>query len=208
MSVGLGIIFGVVVVIITALVLAPPVTQERLGSLRDRFGPELDHITALHQGDTKAARRELRSRVRRFGKLRPLRLTAQAREQYAAQWVDLQSQFVEFPGATVAKANRLLWQLAVARGYPAYSYSRQVEALSVHYPRRVHGARQLHAAAQQAATGNAEPERMRQAMVAGRLLFEELLDTQPLEEDESRAQVQRVQHIPEQRTADRRRSFG
>ncbi|MGW7067174.1 hypothetical protein ACWGII_14025 [Streptomyces sp. NPDC054855] len=208
MSVGLGIVFGVVVVIITALVLAPPVAQVRSGSLRDRFGPELDRVAARHHGDTKAAERELKARVRRFGNLRLLSLTVSAREQYAAQWADLQGQFVECPGVAVAKANRLLWQLAVARGYPADSHARQVEALSVHHPRRVDGIRQLHAAAQQAAAGETELERMRQAMVAGQLLFEELLTTRPGEEGTSEARPRRLQHVPVQRTADRTRSLG
>lgn len=210
MSVGLGIVFGVVVAIITALVLAPPVPQARSGSLRDRFGPELDRVTDQHHGDTKAAERELKARVRRFGNLRLLSLTATAREQYAAQWADLQGQFVDCPGAAVAKANRLLGQLAVARGYPADSHTRQVEALSVHHPRRVDGIRQLHAAAQQAAaaTGDADPEKMRQAMVAGRLLFEELLTTQPREGRASKARARRLQNVPVQRTADRTRSLG
>ncbi|GAA1897529.1 hypothetical protein GCM10009837_19710 [Streptomyces durmitorensis] len=208
MSVGLGIVFGVVVVIITALVLAPPVAQVRFGSLRDRFGPELDRVAARHHGDTKAAERELKARVRRFGNLRLLSLTASAREEYAAQWVDLQGQFVDCPGAAIAKANRLLWQLAVARGYPADSHARQVEALSVHHPRRVDGIRQLHAAAQQAAAGEAEPEKMRQAMVAGRLLLEELLTTGPQEGSASKARARRLRSVPAQRTADRTRSLG
>lgn len=208
MSVGLGIVFGVIVVIITALVLAPPLPQVRFGSLRDRFGPELDRVTARHHGDAKAAERELKARVRRFGNLRLLSLTTPAREQYAAQWADLQGQFVDSPGAAVAKANRLLWQLAVARGYPADSHARQVEALSVHHPRRVDGIRQLHMAAEQAATGEAEPERMRQAMVAGRSLFEELLTTEPREECASKARTRRLQNVPVQRTTDRTRSLG
>ncbi|MFF1379699.1 hypothetical protein [Streptomyces sp. NPDC058308] len=208
MSVGLGIVFGVVVAIITALVLAPPVPHVRFGSLRERFGPELDRVTAQHHGDAKAAERELKARVRRFGNLRPLSLTAPTRERYAAQWADLQGQFVDCPGAAVAKANRLLWQLAVARGYPADSHARQVEALSVHHPRRVDGIRQLHTAAQQSAAGEAEPETMRQAMVSGRLLFEELLTTQPREEGARKARAPRLQNVPVQRTADRTRSLG
>ncbi|MFD3580453.1 hypothetical protein [Streptomyces sp. NPDC058644] len=208
MSVGLGIVFGVVVVIITVLVLAPPATQVRFGSLRDRFGPELDRVAARHHGDTKAAARELRARVRRFGNLRLLSLTAPAREQFAAQWMDLQGQFVDCPGAAIAKADRLLWQLAVACGYPADSHARQVEALSVRHPRRVDGIRQLHAAAQQAAAGEAEPERMRQAMVAGRLLFEELLTTRQRAEGVGKVQARRLQNVPAQRAADQTRSLG
>jgi hypothetical protein len=213
MSVGIGIIFGAVVAIMTALVLVPPVAQSRSSSLRARFGPEFDRVAAQHHGDEKATARELGARLRRFGRLRMQGLTVLAREQYAAQWAGLQEQFVDCPGAAVAKANRLLSRLAAERGYPAESHALQMEALSVHHPHRVDGSRQLHRAAQTAATGEAEAEEMRQAMVAGRLLFEELLRTQPRDEGASKALPRqpisrRTRSVPAQRTGDRTRTSG
>ncbi len=213
MSVGIGIIFGAVVAIMTALVLVPPVAQSRSSGLRARFGPEFDRIAAQHHGDEKAAARELGARVRRFGRLRIQGLTVPAREQYAAQWAGLQEQFVDCPGAAVAKANRLLSHLAAERGYPAESHALQVDALSVHHPHRVDGSRQLHMAAQKAANGEAEAEKMRQAMVAGRLLLEELLRTQPQDEGASKALPRqafsrRPRSVPAQRTGDRTQTSG
>nr|WP_157839102.1 hypothetical protein [Streptomyces flavidovirens] len=210
---GIGIILGAVVAIMTALVLVPPVTQSRSSSLRARFGPEFDRVAAQHHGDDKAAARELNTRVRRFGRLRIQGLTVPAREQYAAQWAGLQEQFVDCPGAAVAKANRLLTHLAAERGYPAESHALQVEALSVHHPHRVDGSRQLHKAAQKAASGEAEAEKMRQAMVAGRLLFEELLRAQPQDEGASKALTRqpisrRSGSVPAQRTGGRTQTSG
>ncbi|MBT2489775.1 hypothetical protein J7E96_14875 [Streptomyces sp. ISL-96] len=216
MSVGTGIIFGMVVAIITALMLVPPVAQSRSGNLRIRFGPEFDAVAARHRGNAKAAERELNARVSRFGDLRIQGLTPQARERYAAQWAGLQEQFVDCPAVAVAKANQLLCQLAVAVGFPADSHARQLEALSVHYPYRVDGSRQLHWAAQKhktaTATEAAEVEEMRQAMVAGRLLFEELLNAQPNEgarkTGPSQRSPRRFRSIPAQRAGDRTRPIG
>ncbi|MGW0908589.1 hypothetical protein [Streptomyces sp. NPDC002853] len=208
MSVGLGIVFSVVVVLIIALALAPSVSRERAGSVRDRFGPELDRAAAHHHGDTKAAERELKARVRRFGNLRLRHLTPAEREQYAAQWGELQSTFVDCPGVAVAQANRLLSSLAAALGYPADSHARQVEALSVRHPRRVDGIRQLHQAAQQAAAGGGVAEEMRQAFVAGRLLFDELLATHSQEASGGKKRARRLANVPAQRSIGRTRSIG
>jgi hypothetical protein len=214
MSMGTGIIFGMVVAIITALMLVPPVTQSRSGHLRTRFGPEFDAVAARHHGNIKAAERELNARVRRFGNLRIRGLTPQVREQYAAQWAGLQERFVDCPAVAVAKANQLLCELAVAVGFPAESHARQLEALSVHHPYRVDGSRQLHLAAHtySTAAGAAEVEEMRRAMVAGRLLFEELLRAQPGEGADKAGVRQRsprrFRGVPAQRTGDRTRSIG
>lgn len=208
MSVGLGIVFSVVVLLVAALLLAPAVPRERSGNLKDRFGPELDRATAHHRGDVKAAERELRARVRRFGRLRLRVLTPAEREQYAARWVDLQAKFVDCPGVAVAEANRLLSHVAAALGYPADSHARQVEALSVHHPRRVDGLRQLHLAAQQAATGAGTAEEMRQAFAAGRLLFEELLVAHSSQDATRKPRARNLEHVPAQRSTGRTSSFG
>ncbi|MET9514730.1 hypothetical protein [Streptomyces sp. NPDC002994] len=214
MSMGTGIIFGMVVAIITALMLVPPVTQSRSGHLRNRFGPEFDAVASQYNGNAKATERELNARVSRFGNLRIQGLTPQMREQYAAQWAGLQERFVDCPTVAVAKANQLLCQLAVAVGFPAESHERQLEALSVHHPYRVDGCRQLHLAAHKhkTATGAAEVEEMRQAMVAGRLLFEELLrarpDEGPRKAGAHRRSPRRFRSVPAQRTGGRTRTIG
>ncbi|MGW5735880.1 MULTISPECIES: hypothetical protein [Streptomyces] len=208
MSVGLGIVFIVVVVLLVALAFVPSFPRGRAGSMRDRFGPELDRAAAHHHGDVKAAERELKTRVRRFGKLNLRALAPTEREQYVTQWTDLQAKFVESPGVAVAQANRLLSHLAAELGYPADSHARQVEALSVRHPGRVDGMRQLHLAAQRAAEGGGTVEEMRQAFVAGRLLFEELLVTYSQDEGADKSVARHLERVPRQRSIDRTRSLG
>ncbi|MFE3828399.1 hypothetical protein [Streptomyces sp. NPDC059092] len=192
------------VAIITALLLARPVSNRAAGEgglqkdLRHRFGPEYDRVTAHHHGDPKAAERELAARLRHFHALRLKELPEPERAQYRAQWAGLQEQFVDCPGAVAAKANLLLNRLAVDRGFPAESRARQFEALSVHHPEQVEGARLLDAAARQAGTGTGagtdpgtspgmspgsgteagDAETMRHAMIAGRALFDVLIAPQ------------------------------
>ncbi|MGB8946709.1 MAG: hypothetical protein WCD21_41720 [Streptomyces sp.] len=135
-------------------------------------------------------------------------LTPAEREQYVAQWVDLQGKFVDCPGVAIAQANRLLSQLAAALGYPADSHARQVDALSVQHPRRVDGIRQLQLAAQQAAAGKGTAEEMRQAFVAARLLFEEMLMPQSHDDGAREARSRRLENVPAQRSIGRTRSLG
>ncbi|MFJ2174110.1 hypothetical protein ACIQVO_31370 [Streptomyces sp. NPDC101062] len=185
MSVTTLAVLVVPVAIITALLLARPVSARTADEgglrkdLRQRFGPEFDRVTARHHGDPKAAERELAARLRHFRGLRLKDLSEPERAQYRAQWDGLQEQFVDCPGAVAAKANLLLNRLATSRGYPAESRALQFEALSVHHPEEVEGARLLDAAAHQAGTGTGteagDAETMRHAMVAGRALFDVLI---------------------------------
>ncbi|MFJ1645477.1 hypothetical protein [Streptomyces sp. NPDC088258] len=117
------------------------------GGLKRRFGPEYDRAVARHDGDAKAAERELAERVKRHGELRPRSLSEERREQYVAQWAGLQERFVDAPREAVAEADRLVATLAEECGYPAGArYEEQVEALSVHHAHQVDGYRRAHEA--------------------------------------------------------------
>ncbi|WP_336318222.1 hypothetical protein [Streptomyces lavendofoliae] len=145
--------------------------------LKRRFGPEYERTVARHDGDTKAAERELAERVRIHGDLRPRPLSREARERYVALWAGLQEQFVDAPRQAVSEADRLLARLAEDRGFPAASaYEEQVAALSVHHADHVDGYRRVHRSAH---TDGRDPhmgtEELRAAMVDARRLFEELV---------------------------------
>jgi hypothetical protein len=142
------------------------------GGLKHRFGPEYEHTVARHDGDVKAAERELRERVHRHGSLKQEPLPPGARERYLAQWADIQEQFVESPHKAVTEADALLARLARDRGFPdGAQYEDQVAALSVHHAHSVHGYRSMHTAVR----GQNSTEEMREAMVEGRRLFEALV---------------------------------
>ncbi|MFF9000756.1 hypothetical protein ACF1GW_04435 [Streptomyces achromogenes] len=145
-------------------------------SLKRRFGPEYERAVALHDGDTKAAERELGERLERHGELRERPLDGAERQRYADLWTAVQERFVDSPKEAVAEADRLLAQLAGARGYPdGGRYEEQVDALSVHHADHVDGYRNLHRVAR---TGGGTEE-LRSALLGGRALFDDLTSAEP-----------------------------
>ncbi|MET8687841.1 hypothetical protein ABZV77_26895 [Streptomyces sp. NPDC004732] len=156
--------------------------------LKRRFGPEYDRAVARHDGDTKAAERDLGERVKRHGSLRTRPLDPAAREQYTARWTVVQEHFVDSPRKAVTEADRLVAELAGARGFPdAGHYEDQIDALSVHHAHHVHGYRKVHRTAL-GTTGTgpltgADTEEMRAALVEARALFEALVAEQQADAD-------------------------
>ncbi|GAA2387988.1 hypothetical protein GCM10010420_08930 [Streptomyces glaucosporus] len=175
MSTGLIITLIVVAVVVIALALYLARARKGPHSLRRRFGPEYERTVAQHGGDVRAAEQELQERLRRHGNLRPQPLTPRERESYAAQWAAVQERFVDSPAEAVAEADRLLGRLAEARGFPGDGYDEQVAALSVHHPERVQGYREMHAVAVLGREGQADTERLREALVHARALYEDLV---------------------------------
>ncbi|MFW6690150.1 hypothetical protein [Streptomyces sp. MAR4 CNX-425] len=147
--------------------------------LRRRFGPEYDRTVEAHDGDRRAAEKELAGRVRKYGKLRPVRLDPAARERYDAEWSRIQEHFVDSPTRAAAEADQLIARLAADRGYPAQEYDERVSALSVHHPRHVADYRRLHRIAQRdpgRAGGEPPTEEARTALLRTRELYTELAD--------------------------------
>lgn len=178
MSAGL-IVAVVAAVVIVAAIVATVLMQRGAGApgLRRRFGPEYERTLALHDGDTRATRRELAERVKRYGDLDKRALPARAQERYASQWAAVQAEFVDDPAAAVRAADTLIAQLAADAGYPAADSPEHVDALSVHHPHHVHGYREAHGAV--AGGGKRGTEDLRQVLVAARGLFEALLHGGP-----------------------------
>ncbi|MCT9092362.1 hypothetical protein N4G70_26330 [Streptomyces sp. ASQP_92] len=169
-------VVAAVVIVIVAAVLVIGFGQRRGRRLKKRFGPEYEHVVLRHKGDTNAAEAELGDRVRRHGALKERSLSAEAREGYAAQWVDIQAQFIDSPSTAVADADALLSRLAEDRGFPPGShYDDQVAALSVHHSDHVRGYRDLHTTARSQGT----TQEMREAMIRARGLFIAMTAEQP-----------------------------
>ncbi|MFI9820833.1 hypothetical protein ACIHFC_10240 [Streptomyces sp. NPDC052013] len=180
-----GLIIALIVIVAVLVAVAAVVTLRARGprhgtSLKRRFGPEYDRAVARHDGDTKAAERELADRVERHGSLRERELEPAERQRFEARWTAAQERFVESPRDALAEADRLLADLAGARGFPdGGHYEEQLAALSVHHAHHVDGYRRVHRVAQAhangAADGGAGTEEMREAMVEARALFDDLL---------------------------------
>ncbi|MER6123766.1 hypothetical protein ABT173_14115 [Streptomyces sp. NPDC001795] len=181
-----GVIIALIVIVVVAAVVAgaaavSPRARGPLGGggLRRRFGPEYERTVARHDGDAEAAERDLTERLKRYGSLREQPLEPAECARYAARWAAAQEHFVDSPGEAVAEADRLLAELAGARGFPdAGRYEEQLDALSVHHAQHVHGYRRLHRAAHAPTAGTAESragtEEMRAVMLEARALFEDL----------------------------------
>jgi hypothetical protein len=170
------IVIAAVVVVLGVAVMALR-TRGAQGSrgLKRRFGPEYERAVARHDGDAKAAERELAQRVERHGALRERALEPTEAERFEARWAAAQEHFVDAPREAVGEADRLLADLARARGFPdGAQYEEQLSALSVHHAGQVQGYRHIHRVARAPEHG-VDTEEMREAMIEGRALFEELV---------------------------------
>ncbi|GHA34540.1 hypothetical protein [Streptomyces anthocyanicus] len=180
-----GVIIALIVIVAVVLVVAAVLAlrargPQHGGSLKRRFGPEYDLAVARHDGDTKAAERELAERVRRHGSLHTRPLEPAERERFEARWAAVQERFVDSPREAVGEADRLLAELAGARGFPdGGQYEEQLTALSVHHAHHVEGYRRVHRVTHtrvdDARDGGARTEEMREALVEARALFEALV---------------------------------
>ncbi|MFM9441761.1 hypothetical protein [Streptomyces acidiscabies] len=143
------------------------------GSLKRRFGPEYGRAVARHDGDVRAAERELTALVERHGGLRERPLEAGEQEKFQEWWRAAQERFVESPREAAAEVDQLLGELAGARGYPrAEDFDEQVAALAVHHAGHVDGYRHVRYVVGE---GGEDTEDARKAVLEARALFRELV---------------------------------
>lgn len=174
---------AVVVVAVAAVLAARARGAHGAGGLKRRFGPEYDRAVDRHDGDVKAAERELGALVERHGGLRERPLEPAERERYEARWTAAQEHFVDSPREAVAEADHLLAEVAGARGFPdGAQYEEQLAALTVHHAHHVQGYRSVHRAALVTPGGSPDAdadapgtEDMRAALLEARALFDDLL---------------------------------
>jgi FtsZ-interacting cell division protein ZipA len=164
----------VVIVLVLAVLLVLARMQARRRRLRERFGPEYERMVA-DADDPRAVEQELKAREKRHAELPIRALSADARDRYAREWVDVQERFVDEPVEAVSEADRLLTAVMAERGYPTEKYEQQVADLSVEHAGTLDRYRAAHDVSGRAAAGTATTEDLRQAMVHYRALFEELV---------------------------------
>ena len=174
------IIAAVIVLIVGGLLGMALIRLQRTRRLRDRFGPEYDE-TVNRVGDKRQAEDELEGRLARVQDLNIRELNAEEVNRFALEWQSIQAEFVDEPLAAVQKANRLIKEVMRTRGYPVEDFDQRAADISVDYPDLVINYRELHAIA---AKGEMiDTEEMRQAMVHGRNLFENLIQSEKRTED-------------------------
>jgi hypothetical protein len=149
-------------------------TRRRRQALRERFGPEYDRSVEAARTRRKAEG-ELEERAERREELDVRPLTAVARQRYEAQWRGLQSRFVDRPQVAVIEADDLVTDVMRERGYPVDDFEAKSELVSVDHPTVVQNYRAAHGIYTKTVSGDASTEDLRQAVVAYRTLFEELV---------------------------------
>jgi hypothetical protein len=172
----------VAVVIVVIAVLAWMYVRKRRTSraqLRQRFGPEYERAVRTH-GSERRAEAKLADREKRVGTMKIRELDAAERERFSAQWVSLQTRFVDYPKGAVTEAGELVSSLMQARGYPVTDFDQRAADISVDHPKVVENYRSAHAIALRLGSGEASTEDLRSAMIYYRSLFEELVQM-PLE---------------------------
>ena len=170
-----------VVILVLGVLLTMAITRlQRTRGLRNRFGPEYER-TLREVGDKRKAESDLEARLEHVQAL-PIRpLTAEEVNRFALEWQAIQTEFVDSPLDSIQKANRLIKEVMSARGYPVEDFEQRAADISVEHPDLVTNYRQLHAIA--AKGEKIDTEEMRQAMVHGRDLFENLIQPETRTED-------------------------
>lgn len=163
------------VVAVLAIVVGLWVSRRRRSArLKEQFGPEYDR-TVGELGEQRAAEAELVAREKKHKKLDLIFLTPEARQEHAAMWAKVQTDFVEDPQDAVGRAERLVTRVMRERGYPIDDFDQRAADVSVDHPDVVENYRSAHAIYLSQHDGDISTEDARQAFVHYRALFERLL---------------------------------
>ena len=169
----------VVAVVVVVLALAWMFNRQRHSRhLRERFGPEYDHVVD-ERGSSRRAERELDRRSRRVERLDIRPLSRDAVVRYAERWNAQQARFVDDPKAAVVEADHLVEEVMAERGYPMGEFEQRAADISVDHPRTVENYRVAHEIAARQELGQATTEDLRHAMIRFRELFRDLLEEAP-----------------------------
>jgi hypothetical protein len=182
------IILAVIVAFIIGALLGTLVTrQRRTKRLQEKFGPEYER-TLNELGDRRQAEQELEARLDHVKTLDIRPLSAEESERYTNEWRATQAEFVDEPLVALQKADRIIREVMKTKGYPVEDFEQRVADISVEYPELVTDYRGLHLIAVKEDDEKVSTEEMRQAMVHGRALFENLVSRESqakeLDEDE------------------------
>jgi hypothetical protein len=148
--------------------------RQRTKKLQEKFGPEYDH-TIQELGDQRQAEHELAARLEHVKKLDIRPLSAEEIDRFTSEWQKTQATFVDEPSVAVQEADHLLGKVMQAKGYPVEDFEQQVADISVDYPDLVMDYRGLHLIAVKEKDEKVDTEEMRQAMLHGRALFNNLV---------------------------------
>jgi hypothetical protein len=177
------IILAIVVALIIGGLLGMVLSRrQRTKHLQEKFGPEYER-TINQLGDKRQAESELEARLDHVKTLNIRPLSGEETGRFTNEWRMTQAEFVDEPLVALQKADRLLREVMKAKGYPVEDFDQRAADISVDYPELVADYRGLHLIAIKSDDDEVSTEEMRQAMVHGRALFENLV-SKPAEVEE------------------------
>jgi hypothetical protein len=180
------ILAAVAVVIAISLIVWISFRIVRSRRLKSKFGPEYD-FAVNKMGDRRAAETNLKERIERVNNFEIHELDDQKVKHYHDEWIDIQAEFVDDPVQSIHKANQLITEVMIARGFPVADFTQRSADLSVLYPEFVPKYREANAIAMKNQDGGASTEELRQAILDYHSLFDELLGSLPLAEEKLEA---------------------
>ena len=171
---------AIVIVAVAALVVLTVVGIVIVGSirrrkLRERFGPEYDR-TVSATNNSRQAEADLRERAAERDRLSIRPLSAAQRDRYEQDWRQVQAEFVDVPGTSLARADALVTDVMIDRGYPMQEFDDQARLVSVDHPRVVEQYRLAHGIFVASQSATVPTEKIRQAFVSYRALFSQLIE--------------------------------
>jgi hypothetical protein len=160
--------------------------KTRTLAFRNRFGTEYERAVVTH-GSSNKAEAKLADRQARVEAFKIRELGAPERERFVAEWQTVQSRFVDHPKSAVTEADDLINALLLARGYPQAGFEQRAADVSVTYPHVMENYRLANAIAVRPGRVEATTEELRTAMIQYRAIFDELLQTQKLNQNRTAA---------------------
>ena len=150
--------------------------RQRSERLRSTFGPEYEREVE-GRGDRRAAERALEPRVERRQHIDVRPLSRASGIRYAAEWRQIETQFVDDPGEAVLAADRLVVRVMRERGYPVDDFEERIDLVSVDHPAVVDRYRKGYELFRRHRDGRGSTEDLREAMLNYRALFRQLVAT-------------------------------
>jgi hypothetical protein len=172
-----------VLLLVVALVVLAMRRNRRRALLRERFGPEYD--AAVRRGqDRRSVEQRLTGLAERRDSLRIRDVDLEEHEQFTQRWAEVQGGFVDDPGQAVADADGLVNGVLRSRGYPVETFDDRAALVATDHQDVVERYRDAHDTyAEHLGTGSADTERLRQAFLSYREVFDRL--NQPASRDGS-----------------------
>jgi hypothetical protein len=149
--------------------------SRRTAKLKSRFGQEYER-TVHDVGDKREAEAVLEKRKKRVASYTIKPLSSEMRGHFVETWRIVQAQFVDDPKYAVTRADDLLGEVMLARGFPMHDFDERAEDLSVDHSDVVQNYRTAHAIAVLHSRGEASTEDLRTAMIHYRALFDDLVN--------------------------------